>query len=257
MNYLDAILLGVLQGLTEFLPVSSSGHLVLTQAILGVKQPGVSFEVMVHLGTLLSVLVYFRRRILSLIQSLYTPAMQYERKIVGLLLLGTIPAGLAGVLLKDFFEQTFSNPALTAAMLFVTGAILLVTDFIHKGEKKMSLPTALVMGVGQALAIFPGISRSGSTIAAGMIAGVKPAEAAEFSFLLAIPAIGGAAVLQGKELLAMDTAHMLPILTGALFAFVTGLVAVYAVLATIRRGRFASFAYYCFAAGAVGLYLFL
>lgn len=256
MTYVDAIILGVLQGLTEFLPVSSSGHLVLAQALLGVSDPGVSFEVVVHLGTLFSVLVYFRHRILLLIQSLYTPAMQTERRMLLLLVIGTIPAGLAGVLLRDFFEQAFSDPVTTAMMLFVTGAILLATRFVRKGDKPIGWWSAVIMGIGQACAIMPGISRSGSTIAMGMIAGAKPAEAAEFSFLLAVPAIGGAAVLQFGELLAADSSHMLPYLLGAVLSFLTGLAAVYAVLATVRRGSFDYFAYYCFAAGALGLYLF-
>ena len=257
MTYFDAIILGILQGLTEFLPVSSSGHLVIAEALLHVKEPGVSFEVLAHVGTLLSVLVYFRVRIWHLIQSLYTPSMQTERKIILFLIIGTIPAGLVGVLLKDFFENAFSDPITTSAMLLVTGAILLVTRFVKKGEKPLNLWTSIIMGIGQACAIMPGISRSGSTIAVGMIAGVKPSEAAEFSFLLAIPAIGGATVLSFRDLMAADNTHMTHYLVGALFAFVTGLVAVYGVLATIRKGKFDYFAYYCFAAGALGLYLFL
>lgn len=257
MNYLDAIVLGILQGLTEFLPVSSSGHLVIAEALLGVKMSGVSFEVMLHLGTLLSVLVYFRARIGRLIQSLWTKSMATERRLMLLLIVGTIPAGLVGVILKDFFESAFSNPALTSSMLFITGAILLSTKFIQPGRKPLNLMTAIIIGIGQSLAILPGISRSGSTIAVGMLAGVEPSEAAEFSFLLAIPAIGGAALLQAGELAAMQTALLAPILAGTVCAFVTGLGAVYAVLATIRKGKFAWFAYYCFAAGAIGLYLFL
>ncbi|MDX9858949.1 MAG: undecaprenyl-diphosphate phosphatase [candidate division Zixibacteria bacterium] len=257
MSYLDAILLGILQGLTEFLPVSSSGHLVIAQALLGVSDPGVTFEVLAHLGTLFSVVVYFRRRITRLIQSLYTPSMLEERRMLLLLIIGSIPAGLAGILFKDFFEAAFNDPLSTAAMLFVTGAILLATRFVHKGDKSVQWLSALIMGAGQACAILPGISRSGSTIAAGMFVGVNPALAAEFSFLMAIPAIAGAAVLQIGDVLTADSAHLLPYLLGTVLSFLTGLVAVYAVLATIRRGAFDYFAYYCFAAGALALYLFL
>ncbi|MCB2202115.1 undecaprenyl-diphosphate phosphatase [bacterium] len=256
MTLFDSIILGILQGLTEFLPVSSSGHLVLAQALLGVKEPGVSFEVLAHLGTLLSVLVYFRARIFKLVQSLYTPSMKVERKVILFLIIGTIPAGIVGVLLKDFFESLFSEPLITSVMLLVTGCILLTTRFVPKGEKPVAASSSILMGIGQALAIMPGISRSGSTIAVGMIAGVKPSEAAEFSFLLAIPAIGGAAILSFGDLLAADNTHMLHYLVGAAAAFVTGLAAVYGVLATIRRGAFDWFAYYCFAAGLLGLYLF-
>ncbi|MBN1211248.1 MAG: undecaprenyl-diphosphate phosphatase [candidate division Zixibacteria bacterium] len=257
MSYLDAVILGILQGLTEFLPVSSSGHLVLAQEILGVTDPGVSFEVVVHLGTLLSVLVYFRGRIYRLVQSLFVAEMKEERKIIGFLILGTIPAGLVGFLLEDFFERAFSNPALTSVMLLVTGVILLLTRFIKQDEKPLKLSSALFMGIGQALAIFPGISRSGTTIAFGLYSGVKPSTAAEFSFLLAVPAIGGAAVLKFKDLLALDGALYGQYFVGAIMAFIMGLLAVYGVLTTIKKGKFEYFSYYCFAIGLVGLYLFL
>jgi len=257
MSYLDAVLLGIIQGLTEFLPISSSGHLVLVQEFLGVKQPGVSFELLVHLGTLLAVLVYFRAGICELLKAVYTPAMKAERKMIGLLIAGTIPAGLAGVLFKDFFEEAFSSPVVTSCMLLVTGLLLLSTRFVSKGESQVSWPTAVLIGVAQSLAIMPGISRSGSTIAVGMLAGVQPSRAAEFSFLLAVPAIAGAVVFKARDLMAVSTADTGPFLVGSVFAFVFGLLAVYAVLKVIRRGKFEYFAYYCFAAGAMGLYLFI
>ena len=217
--------------------------------------PGVSFEVMMHLGTLLAVLIYFRSRLFDLIKSVYTPSMKDERMMIVLLIVGTIPAGVIGVLFKDFFEAAFSNPRMSAIMLFVTGLILLSSHFAVKGKKKMSLAGAIIMGFGQALAIFPGISRSGTTIVSGMWAKVEPSKAAEFSFLLAIPAIGGAAVLNIKDLMLLDKTALGQYAVGTLFSFIMGLIAVYLVLATIRRGKFSYFAYYCFAAGALGLYL--
>ncbi|MCP4685533.1 MAG: undecaprenyl-diphosphate phosphatase [bacterium] len=256
MSYLDAILLGIIQGLTEFLPISSSGHLVLVQELLGVKQTGVSFELLVHLGTLLAVLVYFRDGIVDLLRAVWTPSMKVERKMIALLAVGTVPAGFAGVLFKDFFEEAFSSPVVTSCMLLATGLILLSTRFVSKGNRKVSWLTAIVIGVAQSLAIMPGISRSGSTIAAGMLAGVQPSRAAEFSFLLAVPAIAGAVVFKARDLLAISTVDIGPFAAGSLFAFAFGLIAVYAVLKTIRRGKFEYFAYYCFAAGGVGLYLF-
>jgi undecaprenyl-diphosphatase len=146
---------------------------------------------------------------------------------------------------------------MTSVMLIVTGFILLITRFVPKRAKNVSFATALVIGVGQALAILPGISRSGSTIATGMIVGVEPSEAAEFSFLLAIPAILGAVVLKINELLTLDTSLMGQYAVGTLAAFGLGLVAVFLLLKVIRRGKFDYFAYYCFAAGALGLYIFL
>jgi undecaprenyl-diphosphatase len=257
MSYFEAILLGIIQGLTEFLPVSSSGHLVLSQALLGIKMPGVTFELVVHLGTLLSVLVYFRKRIGRLLRSLFDASLKQERKVVGYLILGTIPAGLAGVLFNDFFERAFGSPVMTSVMLLVTGAILLITRFVGSVQQPVGIRSSLAMGVGQALAIMPGISRSGSTIAAGLLWGVKPSEAAEFSFLLAIPAIGGAVVLKTDEFLRLDPGLFGQYCTGMAVSFLFGIIAVYTVLEVIRRGKFEYFAYYCFAAGCAGLYLFL
>ena len=257
MTYFDAVLLGILQGLTEFLPVSSSGHLVLAQAILGVKQPGVSFEILAHLGTLLAVLIYFRSQVTLLVRSVFEGNMKEERAIIGYLIIGTIPAALAGLLFKDFFEQAFSNPAMTSLMLFVTGLILLSTRFYRRGGKGVGILAAIIMGIGQAAAILPGISRSGTTIAAGMVSGVEPSRAAEFSFLLAIPAILGAMVLKRNELLNIDSSLIGQYLVGMVFSFLLALVAVHLVLAVVKRGKLDYFAYYCFAAAGVGLYLFL
>ena len=257
LTYFDAAILGILQGLTEFLPVSSSGHLVLAEALLGVESSGVTFEVLVHLGTLLAICVYFRQRIFRLAMSLFDSSLKQERKIVGYLLIGTIPAGLVGLLFKDFFEAAFSNEAVTAAMLIVTGLILLATRFVPQGRLPIKLPSSVIMGIGQAMAIMPGISRSGSTIAAGLMVGVEPSEAAEFSFLLAIPAIAGAAVLEFGSLMNLESELVGQYLVGGALAFVVGLGAIYVVLAVVRRGRFDFFAYYCFAAGLTGLYLFL
>ena len=256
MSYLDSIILGILQGLTEFLPVSSSGHLVLAQALLEVKQPGVSFEILVHLGSLLAVLIYFRIRIFQLIKSLYDEEYKKYRPLVWFIIIGTIPAVIIGLSLKDFFEEAFSSPRIASAMLIVTGLILFSTRFSKKSNKKINLAGAIIMGLGQALAIMPGISRSGTTISVGLLWGLDPSEAAEFSFLLAIPAIAGAVVLNFKDLLVIDNALLGQYLVGAIFSFIFSIIAVYSVLSVIRRGKFEYFAYYCFAAGGFGLYLF-
>jgi undecaprenyl-diphosphatase len=255
MSYFQAILLGIIQGLTEFLPVSSSGHLVLAEHVLGVKQAGVSFELLLHTGTLVAVLVCFRSRILSLVRSLYTPSMRDERKMVLLLAIATVPAGLIGILCENFFKTTFGQPAVAAGMLLVTGAILLSTRFVRKAENPVRWLTAVIMGIGQAVAIMPGISRSGSTIAAGMLSGVQPSRAAEFSFLMSIPVIAGATLLDARNLAALDTSQIGPYLVGTAVAFAAGLLAIEGLLSIIRKGRFEYFAYYCFAVGAVGLYL--
>jgi len=257
MSYIDAILLGIIQGLTEFLPVSSSGHLVLTQELLGVNEPGVTFELLAHVGTLGAVLVYFRKTIWRLARSLLAGGVREDRELVFWVAVGTIPAGFAGVFLEDFFEQAFSSPLLTSVMLLVTGLILLATRLAKHGQRSVGWKSALAMGIGQAMAIMPGISRSGTTIAMGLWTKVEPSRAAEFSFLLAIPVIGGAVILKADELAHLQTDQLGPYLAGTALAFIFGLLAVSAVLTAIRRGKFDYFAYYCFAAGGLGLYLFI
>jgi undecaprenyl-diphosphatase len=257
MTNIDAIILGIIQGLTEFLPVSSSGHLVLAESLFGVKMPGVTFEVLIHIATLLSVLIYFHKKIFRLVQSLFVKAMVNERKIILFLIIGTIPAGLAGILLKDFFEKTFSNPTEASIELIINGGILLIPYFLTVKIKGLSLFSVIMIGIGQAIAILPGISRSGSTIVAGIMCGVKPEDAAEFSFLLSIPAIGGAAVLKMKDMFSTPATLSGPYLVAFLTSFLFGLLSVYVVLETVKKGKLKYFAYYCFAIGAVGLYHFL
>jgi undecaprenyl-diphosphatase len=257
MTYLDAIILGIIQGLTEFLPVSSSGHLVLAQELLGVNQPGLVFELLAHLGTLGAVLVYFRKSIWRLMAALFPGGEQEDRKMILWIIIGTVPAGLAGVFLEDWFDQAFSSPVLTAIMLLATGLILTSIRLVKPGTARVGWRSALTMGLGQAMAIMPGISRSGTTIVAGLLTKVKPERAAEFSFLLAIPVIGGAVLLKARDLIELQDELLGPYLVGTLMAFLFGLAAVHLVLAVIRRGKFDYFAYYCFAAGALGLYLFL
>jgi len=257
MSYFDAIILGIIQGLTEFLPVSSSGHLVLAQEILGVNQPGIAFELVVHLGTLIAVFVYFRATIWRLTRAACGVGSAEDRRVVLWLIVGTVPAGVLGVLLKDFFEQAFASPVSTSWELIITGGILLATRFVRHGNHPISFWSALVMGCGQAVAIMPGISRSGTTIAAGLFAGVRPSTAAEFSFLLSIPAVAGAILLDVDEIVHGTADLVAPYLIALSVSLALGLLSVYVVLATVKRGKFDYFAYYCFAAGGYGLYLFL
>ena len=257
MSYFDAILLGIVQGLTEFLPVSSSGHLVLVQEFLHIKEADLAFDLVLHLGTLIAVFIYFRSAVWRLIRALFGGGTLEDRKMIVWLVIGTIPAGVLGVLLEDYFEQAFGSPVSTSWELIITGAILLATRFIRVGDRSISLLPTIWMGIGQAVAIMPGISRSGTTIAAGLFAGVKPSQAAEFSFLLSIPAIAGAVLLKSKEIVQAPAELYGPYLVGMLVSLLLGLLSVYVVLTTVKRGKFDYFAYYCFAVGALGLYLFL
>jgi undecaprenyl-diphosphatase len=256
MGYFEAILLGLIQGLTEILPISSSGHLVLSEHLLDVKLPGVLFELMVHFGTLMSILIYFRKRIFGLIQSVFASGMRDERRMVYLIIIGTIPAVIAGILFKDFFERAFSSPVMTSIMLLVTGLILLSTSFVRSGSRNVNVIRAIVIGIGQALAIMPGISRSGSTISAGLLAGVKPLAAAEYSFILAIPAIFGAIVFKFDEIVSINTDLLGQYLAATAVAFLSGLLAVYVILDFIRKGKFKYFGFYCLIIGVFGLIYF-
>jgi len=256
MSYFEAIVLGIVQGLTEFLPVSSSGHLVLVQELLGVNPPGISFELVLHLGTLIAVFVYFRAEVKRLIRAAFGGGTGEDRKMILWLIIGTIPAGVLGILFKDFFEEAFASPVSTSWELIITGGILLATRFVRHGDRPITALSSFIMGCGQAIAIMPGISRSGTTIAAGLFARIKPAQVAEFSFLLSIPAVAGAILLDADEIVHVSDGMGGQYLAGALVSFGLGLLSVYVVLATVKRGKFDYFAYYCFAAGALGLYLF-
>ncbi len=263
MTLLEALILGLVQGLTEFLPVSSSGHLVLVQKAMGVDDSGIVFEIFVHFATLLSVVIYFWKLLWRMILSIlppFRPEYARERKMIGLLALGTVPAVVVGLTMRDTFEQAYESPITVSLLLLVTGTVLFLPRILaakRKGEgTEVRIPSALAMGIGQAIAILPGISRSGSTIVAGMLSGAKSENAAEFSFLLAIPAIAGAMVLAVKDVLAegIEASLLTNYIAGGVVAFVSGLIAIYSVLAAVRRGRFEWFGYYCFAAG-IGFFL--
>jgi len=247
LDPLTAAILGVLQGLTEFLPVSSSGHLVLAEAFLGVEAPGATFEIFAHAGTLVAILVYFRRDIGAMAVSCATLRRDEHTKAALLILLGSVPAAAVGLGLRDHIEPLFDLPVLAACMLLVTAGILFATRLIPRGRREVGPGTAIAMGVAQAIAILPGISRSGSTIAAGMAAGADKEKVARFSFLLVIPALAGATALElakGPEMEALA-----PSLIGAATAFVSGILALHLLLRVVARGRLDRFGWYCLAVG--------
>ena len=259
MSFFQAILLGIVQGLTEFLPISSSGHLALGQEILGIEDIGVSFDLLVHGATLLAVLLYFRKRLWELTTTLWRPEAKGDRRMIFLLFLATLPIVAVGLFFKDHLEVVKNHPMAVAGLLCLTGLLLLLPDWLRRGsppEGSMNPKRSLIMGLAQAFALLPGISRSGSTIALGMIAGVHPAKAAEFSFLMAIPAICGAIVLKSGDLAAIPDGQIGPYLAGMVAAFISGMAAIGGLLACIRRGRFRYFAYYCLFVGVAALIYF-
>lgn len=269
MNLADALILGIIQGLTEFLPVSSSAHLVLGKVLLSVHEHGIVFEVFVHFGTLLSVLLVYRRDIYLLIQSmlkvLRRPGLisghyrqDREFRFLVYILAGSVPAGVIGILFNDPVERAFNDPVMVSGMLLVTGVILLLTRFIKPPQRELTFTRAILIGCAQAMAIMPGISRSGSTISMALYLGISREEAARYSFLLAVPVILGATLLKLVELLRHipPSAEILDLAAGTLISFVSGYAAIKLLLMFIRRGKLDYFAWYCFAVGFVGLLYF-
>jgi len=262
-GWLQALLLGIIQGLTEFLPVSSSGHLVLAQAALGddffAADSAVLFDLVLHVGTLLPVLVFYRRDLAAIVGSLTASPgpgaagsplawlkADRNRWLAAMVVLATIPTGLMGVLLEDHFERLFHSVYPVAGALLVTAGLLWSTRRVAERETSGPIPArhALAIGIAQGLAITPGISRSGSTIAAGLLLGLDRESAARYSFLLSIPAILGAVVLKAKDGIPAGTIDWLAVGVGFVGAAVSGYAALVFLVALVKRGGLHHFAWY-------------
>jgi len=255
LNILQAFILGVLQGATEFLPVSSSGHLVLVPWLLSWESPGLAFDTVVHWGTALAVIAYFWRDWIALIRAVLRALLQRSladpnARVAWLIILGTIPAALIGYLLEDFFEGMFARPAAAAAFLLATAALLTASERL--GRRKRDLDAlawrdALLIGLAQALAIFPGVSRSGATIAGGLARGLKREPAARFSFLLATPIILGAGLFKLLDLAQEGdlTTQISALAVGFVAAGAVGLGCIHFLLRYLQRRRLYPFAIYC------------
>ena len=269
MNFLQALILGVVQGFTEFLPVSSSGHLVIGKALLGVHEDGINFEVFVHFGTLLSVVTFYRHELVSLVRS-FAEAVTHAGRVqelyrqdrnlrwVAYIVAGTIPAGVIGVLFEAPIERAFSDAHMVSGFLLVTGTILLSTRFIRPPQRELTMTQAVLVGCAQAFAILPGVSRSGSTISAGMMLGLAREEAVKYSFLLSIPVILGATVLKLAKLLSNlpGPDELLDLGAGTIAAFISGYAAIKLLVIIARGGKLDYFAWYCYAVGIAGLCYF-
>jgi len=269
VNYAQALLLGAIQGITEFLPVSSSGHLVLARTLLGVTLPGITFEIMVHLGTLLAVIIFFRGDIWRIIAALFGEVFggssrrrkgvwkNSESRLALLVFVGTIPATIVALLLRQRIEKAFGSPVLVSVAFLVTGLVLWRSEGAKKGRRReadLKLGDAVVIGIVQAVAIAPGLSRSGLTIAYGLKRRFDRSLAARFSFLLSIPAVGGAVVLDLSHVLKAKTTLPWPVIgAGALAAAITGLFSISITLRAVKTGSFRYFALYCWAVGASAL----
>jgi undecaprenyl-diphosphatase len=271
MNVLETVLLGIMQGLTEFLPISSSGHLTLLQNLLGFKEPQLFLDVVLHLGTLFSICFYFR----SDLKNMLTESEAFAKKVVSgqqgikdisnyphaaislMVLIGTLPTVLIGVTFRTSVEKLFGSVVMVGFALLVTGLILLITRYIIDDEKrkdKILLITALCIGTAQGLALIPGISRSGTTIVCGMLLGLNRELAARFSFLLSIPAIIGAVVL---HLIALPFSDLpfIPLTTGFIFAAVIGFMALKILMGVVKRGRLYYFSPYCWIVGLLAIFM--
>lgn len=259
MDILTGIILGALQGFTEFLPISSSGHLVLAEYILGNKaSSGLLFEVLVHFATMISVLIYFRKKIWNLIKSLFPPYSPEKRpflRLCGIIVLGTIPAVVIGLAFQSKIEAAFNSPRLVLVMLLITGIILLSTRLKKSGNEPVGFKSGFLVGIAQSAALLPGISRSGSTIAAGLHLNLAPAEAAEYSFLLSLPAVFGAAVLKSFTLLSnsVPVESLGAYLVGAIVALVVGYISIAWLMRIMARGRFFYFGIYCVVIALAGM----
>ena len=285
MTLINAIILGVIQGLAEFLPISSSGHLSILQEVLKVKNAGIFFDIMLHLGTLVAIFFAYWKDIKKLIiegimiikDSLhncfsffyYITHRQKQRKYIHivntpyrkfviLIIISTIPTGIIGVLFKDIVEAASSSLLITGICLLITGVILLIADMLPDGKKRPNQVTysqAGIIGVVQGLATLPGISRSGSTITACLLCGFDKSFAVKYSFIMSIPAVLGAVVLELKDFskITVDSSELMNYGIGTLLAAIVGYICIKTMLVVVRGKRFKYFAYYCFIIGAFAI----
>jgi len=269
VTYIQAILLGILQGVTEFFPVSSSGHLVLVQKLLGINGNVLTFDIYVHFGTLLAVLMVFRRSIINLISSCFDGLKlifinrisfgevyksSHEIRVVSGILIGTLPAVFVGLAMENFIKSLFHSTVSVFAALLFTGCILIFTFFVREKQRHIGSVYGFIVGLAQALAIIPGVSRSGLTISMALFLGVKRKEAGEFSFLLSIPVILGATILAlndyieaGFSTLPWDVA-----IIGTLVSFVSGWISLVLLMRIIKYGEIGYFGFYCIVVSVAG-----
>ena len=262
MGLLEAIILGIIQGLTEFLPVSSSGHIELGKAILGVemKDP-LLFSIVVHGATALSTIVIFRKDIANIFKDLFQFKWNEGTKFASMILLSMIPVGVVGILFEDKIEAFFEGQVLLVGfMLLVTGLLLYLTTKAGEKEKQVSHKSALIIGLSQAIAILPGISRSGSTIATALLLGINKEKAARFSFLMVLPPIMGALLIKLKKYVGGEAADLAGsdlstsiLAVGFIAAFLSGLAACQWMIKLVKQSKLQYFAYYCFIVGTIAV----
>ncbi len=261
MNWIEAMLLGLLQGLTEFLPVSSSGHLEIGKALLGIKATNnLTFTVVVHGATVLSTLVVFRKEIWDLLKGLFAFKWNEQTQYVFKIGVSMIPIAIVGLFFKDWVEEIFNTDKillLVGAMLLITAALLAFTYYAKQKDRDISFKDAFIIGLAQACAIMPGISRSGSTIATGLLLGNRKSDIAKFSFLMVLVPILGENLLEllkGEFTNPSNSMDTLPLLVGFIAAFVSGLLACKLMIQLVKRGKLIFFAAYCLIVGLIAIF---
>ena len=258
MEIIDAIILGVIQGLTEFLPVSSSGHLELGKAILGdnsVPEESLLFTVVLHFATALSTIVVFRKDILEILKGIFKFEWNEDMQFLAKIIVSMLPAVIVGLFFEEQLEQLFDgNILLVGCMLIVTALLLYFADKAKNTEKKVSFSNAFVIGVSQAIAMLPGISRSGATISTSVLLGNDKTKAARFSFLMVVPLIFGKIakdVLSGD--LTYDSTNFTTLSIGFIAAFVAGLFACTWMISLVKKSKLSYFAIYCLIVGCIAI----
>lgn len=258
MSWIEALILGLIQGLTEFLPVSSSGHLEIAKSIFGVNpESSFYFTVAVHGATVLSTIVVFREEILSLFGGFFRFRMNDETSYILKILISMVPVGFVGLLFKDEVEALFNgNLVFVGLMLLVTSALLTTAHFIKKRDRSIGYLDALIIGLAQAVAVIPGISRSGATIATGLIIGNRKDEIARFSFLMVLIPVIGANLMEIVSAEGGGTGNgLISIIIGAIAAFISGYLACRWMIGIVRKSKLIGFAVYCAAAGLLSILL--
>ncbi|MCW4034428.1 MAG: undecaprenyl-diphosphate phosphatase [Candidatus Bathyarchaeota archaeon] len=247
VTLIEALILAIIQGLTEWLPVSSSGHLVIAQEFLGLNPPLI-FDVMLHVGTLIVVVAVFRKDILNILKAIAKGNWQsQEGKLALYIVAGSIPIAVTGFVLRDFFESMFCNLQSVGVALLVTGCVLFVSEK-RVGTKKIGATDSLIIGLAQAVAIIPGVSRSGLTVSAGLLRKIDKASAFRFSFLLSVPAVLGATLFEVKDLV-VGNVDMIPLLFGVIVAMVVGYLSLRLLQKIVLSEKFHYFSVYCWIAG--------
>lgn len=252
MDTFTAIFLGIVQGITEFIPISSSGHLVLLSNLFGIEEGAITFNIFVHFGTALAVILVYSKEIKEIVLF-----KREQRKLTLLLFFGILPTAIIGLLFEEEIKAFFSSSLMVGFMLLITGTILFFGEKLsreRKGLAEMGIGDALLIGLAQSFAVFPGISRSGSTIVMALLVGLRRDLAARYSFLLSVPVILGATLIESRALLNQEVfvgITALPLIMGTIFSIITGVLAINVLLVVLRKRRLDYFAFYCWTIGVI------